>query len=308
MKVVRAQEMGMCFGVRDALKITAAIDNPTQVTIHGELVHNAEVQSKLAQQGYCQSAEDDRAAIPTTPLVLITAHGISDAERARLQAANKQLIDTTCPLVRRAHDAAVKLNNEGRHVLVIGKPGHVEVRGLVEDLASYDVIHSSDDVRTYDHSMLGIVMQTTIPPDVANEICAHIQLYNPLADIRMIDTICEPTKVRQRAMLDLVTRVDAVVVVGGHNSNNTKQLVRICHEHLTPVLHVERASQLDPTWFTDVATVGLTAGTSTLDRTIDEVHRALLRMRRDGCWYHGVSSRQGAEVTCTTSSSVGREP
>jgi 4-hydroxy-3-methylbut-2-enyl diphosphate reductase len=296
MKVIRAQEMGMCFGVRDALKITAAIDDPTQVTIHGELVHNAEVQNKLAQQGYHQSAENDRGAIPATPLVLITAHGISDAERTRLQSAGKQLIDTTCPLVRRAHDAAVKLENEGRHVLVIGKPGHVEVRGLVEDLASYDVISSADDVRTYEQCMLGIVSQTTIPPDVAKEICTHIQLYNPLADIRMVDTICEPTKVRQLAMLDLVTRVDAVVVVGGHNSNNTKQLVRICHEHITPVLHVERARQLDPNWFTDVATVGLTAGTSTLDSTIDEVHQALLSMRTGGCWYHGMPRQNNALV------------
>jgi 4-hydroxy-3-methylbut-2-enyl diphosphate reductase len=209
---------------------------------------------------------------------LITAHGISDAERRRLHSADKILIDTTCPLVRRVHDAVLKLQGEGRHVLVLGKQGHVEVQGLIEDLASYDVVSTADDVRCYDEPLLGVVCQTTMPPDLADEICSHIQLYNPLADIRMVDTICEPTKVRQRAMLDLVTRVEAVVVVGGRNSNNTKQLVRICCEHLTPVLHIERASELEPTWFSDVSVVGLTAGTSTLDSTIDEVEHTLMDM------------------------------
>lgn len=315
MKVIRAQEMGMCFGVRDALKAAASITDPSQVTIHGELVHNSEVQSQLARRSFHQSAESDRGDLPMTPQVLITAHGISDVERARLLAANKQLVDTTCPLVRRAHDAVLQLQAEGRHIVVIGKPGHVEVQGLIEDLWSYDVVNSPEDVQTYDEPLLGIACQTTMPPDLADEVYAHIQMLNPIADIRMIDTICEPTKVRQRAMFDLVSRVEAVVVVGGRNSNNTKQLVRICLEHLTPVLHIERASELEPAWFSDVSTVGLTAGTSTLDHTIDEVERALVHIGTaedtentedvqngiqkrhgrgsGGNWYHGLQGDTG---------------
>jgi 4-hydroxy-3-methylbut-2-enyl diphosphate reductase len=257
------------------LQITDAVRDATQVTIHGELVHNPQVIRRLTDAGFQQLPEDSRDSTAETPLVLITAHGISNAERQRLEAENKELIDTTCPLVRRVHNAALELQAEGRHVLLIGKSGHVEVRGIVEDLVSYDVISCASEVRCYESLHLGIVCQTTTPQDVVADVCSHIQLHNPLADIRMIDTVCQPTKLRQQAMLELLHRVDAVVVVGGRNSNNTRQLVRICHEHLIPAMQVESAEELEPEWFDDVNTVGLTAGTSTLDETIDAVHEAL---------------------------------
>ncbi len=252
-----------------------SVGDPSLVTIHGELVHNPRVVRQLEQAGFRQSRENSRDAAVGTPLVLITAHGVSNAERQRLAAANKTLIDTTCPLVRRAHDAAQALGAEGRHVLLVGKAGHVEVRGIVEDLESYDVIGTPEEVGCYESRRLGIVCQTTVPPDVFADVCARVRDRNPLADVRVIDTVCRPTKLRQLSVLDLARRVDAVVVVGGRNSNNTRWLVKVCREHGTPALHVESAEDLDPAWFADVRTVGLTAGTSTLDDTIDEVHRAL---------------------------------
>lgn len=278
MKVIRAAEMGMCFGVKDALNVAHTVADPTKVTVHGELVHNPEVCRRLADVGFKQSPEDNRGSSIQTPQVLITAHGVSNAERQRLQKENKELIDTTCPLVRRVHEAAMELQAEGRHVLLIGKAGHVEVQGIVEDLNSYEVISVANEVKSYGDRRLGIICQTTMPPNVVDEICTQIQLYNPKSDIRFIDTVCQPTKLRQHAMLELVHRVDAVVVVGGRNSNNTLRLVQFCHAHLTPALHVECADGLEPEWFDDVNTVGLTAGTSTLDETIDEVHRALERI------------------------------
>jgi 4-hydroxy-3-methylbut-2-enyl diphosphate reductase len=288
MEVVRAEELGMCFGVRDALRATRSVADPTLVTIHGELVHNPRVAAQLGEAGFRQSSEDTRETAVQTPLVLITAHGVSNAERQRLAAANKALIDTTCPLVRRAHDAAQALQAEGRHVLLVGKAGHVEVRGIVEDLDSCDVIEKPDDVGIYGSRRLGIVCQTTMPPDVVADVCARVRRRNPLADVRVIDTVCRPTRIRQQAVLDLVRRVDAVVVVGGRNSNNTRWLVQVCREHGTPALHVESADELDATWFADVHTVGLTAGTSTLDETIDEVHRTLERI---GSHAHGASEQ-----------------
>ena len=278
MDIIRADEMGMCFGVRDALQATEAVRNPAEVTIHGELVHNPRVARRLDAAGFRQAPEDGRSVAAGTPVVLITAHGVSTAERQRLAAAGKALIDTTCPLVRRAHDAAQALQAEGRHVLLIGKAGHVEVRGIVEDLDSSDVIGSVDDVARYASSRLGVVCQTTTPPDLVTAVSARVRELNPQADIRTIDTVCRPTRLRQTALVDLVDRVDAVVVVGGRNSNNTRWLVNVCHEHRRPAFHVESADDLDPAWFDHVRTVGLTAGTSTLDETIDEVQRALERI------------------------------
>jgi (E)-4-hydroxy-3-methyl-but-2-enyl pyrophosphate reductase len=211
---------------------------------------------------------------------------VSNAERRRLRGSGKRLIDTTCPLVRRVHEAAFELQAEGRHVLLIGKHGHVEVQGIVEDLDSYEVIEDASEVRCYESRNLGIVCQTTMPPDLVTDICTQIQLYNPLAYLRLVDTVCEPTKRRQRAMLDLLDRVDAVVVVGGRHSNNSVRLVQICRRHQGRVLHVEGADDLEPAWFDGVNTVGLSAGTSTLDETIDAVHQALeqiaLRQQRRG--------------------------
>jgi len=278
MRIIRAEEMGMCFGVRDALRATAGVPDPSRVTIHGELVHNPSVTRQLDRAGFRQSAEHARSAVPATPVVLITAHGVSNAERRRLAEAAKEMIDTTCPLVRRAHDAAQELQAEGRHILVIGKAGHVEVEGIVGDLASCDVIGCPEEAGSYYSRRLGIVCQTTMPPDLVDEISACIRERNLMADIRMINTVCQPTKLRQRALIDLVSRVDAVVVVGGRNSNNTRWLVHVCREHRTPAWHVEGAADLDPAWFAGVHTVGLTAGTSTLDETIDEVHAALERI------------------------------
>lgn len=268
----------MCFGVRDALQIAAEVEAPSRVTIHGELVHNPTVNRRLAEAGFRQSTEQQRGGAVSTPLVLITAHGVSDAERARLQAANHQLIDTTCPLVRRVHDAARRLSVEGRLVLLIGKRGHVEVRGIIEDLSAYEVIGTESEVRHYSAERLGIVSQTTMPPDRVETLVTQIRRQNPDADIRVIDTVCHPTKRRQQAMLDLVDRVDAVVVVGGRNSNNTRRLVDLCREHLTPAFHVQDAGELKPEWFETFETIGLSAGTSTLDETIDEVHQALERI------------------------------
>jgi 4-hydroxy-3-methylbut-2-enyl diphosphate reductase len=278
MKVLVADVLGMCFGVRDALEQMDIIANPNDVTIHGELVHNEAVLNDLHRRGFHMNGEDAREEVPRTQLVLITAHGVSDVERRRLESAGKQLLDTTCPLVTRAHDAARQLAAEGYHVLVIGKRGHVEVRGIVEDLWSFDVIERPEEVRRYSYSRLGIMCQTTATAENVERIRSAVAAQNPHAKIRFIDTVCHPTKEHQIALETLLDRVDAMVVVGGRNSNNTRELVARCCDRGVPALHVQSAADLDPAWFDGYEVVGLTAGTSTLESTIQEVHRALLAM------------------------------
>jgi 4-hydroxy-3-methylbut-2-en-1-yl diphosphate reductase len=280
MRVIRADILGLCFGVRDALAIMKRVDRPKEVTIHGELVHNPIVLHQLERRGFRTSNESTRDPMAETPVVLITAHGVSDLERGRLEKAGKRLIDTTCPLVVRAHRAAITLRDEGYHVLLIGRKGHVEVRGIAEDLPSVDVVESEVDVATYPHNRLGIVCQTTAPERLVKAVRRAIEERNPHAEIRFIDTVCLPTKDHQRSLERLLDRVEAMVVVGGRNSNNTKELVALCHEREIPAVHVQAASELDPSWFAPYETVGLTAGTSTLDSTIEEVERALNRIEQ----------------------------
>jgi 4-hydroxy-3-methylbut-2-enyl diphosphate reductase len=278
MKIIKADVLGMCFGVRDALAIIEDVDRPETVTIHGELVHNEKVLDDLHERGFQMVGETTRQSLPLTQTVLITAHGVSDVERARLAGAGKQLIDTTCPLVTRAHQAAQKLQADGRHVLVIGKRGHVEVQGIVEDLRSFEVIQSLDEVRSYPNAKLGVMCQTTTPVGHADQLRAAITERNPHADIEFIDTICHPTKDHQKALDRLMGEVEAMVVVGGLNSNNTRQLVLRCQERGLPAYHVRGPEDLRPEWFDGVDVVGLTAGTSTLDATIAAVERALQQL------------------------------
>jgi len=276
MNVIKADVLGMCFGVRDALALIEHVENPRRVTIHGELVHNEAVLGRLHSRGFQMVKESQRRPLPVTDTVLVTAHGVSNTERQRLRQAGKQILDTTCPLVERAHQAAQKLQHDGYHVLVIGKPGHVEVQGIIEDLHSYTVISSPEDVRTYPHVRLGIMCQTTTPVALADEIRALVAARNPQAEVRFIDTICLPTKEHQRALERMLDQVEAVVVVGGRNSNNTRQLVLRCQERGLRAYHVQGPADLRAEWFDGIETVGLTAGTSTLDETIEAVYVALV--------------------------------
>jgi 4-hydroxy-3-methylbut-2-enyl diphosphate reductase len=255
------------------------IERPSEVTVHGELVHNAEVQGRIASRGFRTLGESERTgAVPATPFGLITAHGVSDAERRRLRAAGRKLIDTTCPLVLRAHHAAQTLRDAGYHVIVVGKRGHVEVRGIVEDLDSFDVVEGPEEVRPYPHPRIGVLCQTTTTEATARAVFEAVQARNPGVEVRFVDTVCRPTKERQWALERLLGQVEAMVVVGGANSNNTRALAARCRARGLPSWHVQGPDELEASWFDGIEVVGLTAGTSTLDATIDGVERALLAM------------------------------
>lgn len=281
MKVLRADALGMCFGVRDALAVMADLTDPRAVTVHGQLVHNPVVLTDLRVRGFTLTDETDRRRLPDTPAVLITAHGVSDRERARLAGAGKRLIDTTCPLVKRVHLAAQRLATRAEHVLVIGRPGHVEVLGIVEDLPSYTIIPDVAAVAAYPYVALGVVAQTTTPPALAAAVRAEIVRRNPHAAVEYIDTVCAPTRDRQRALERLLPQVELVVVVGGAESNNTRELTALAGRVGIPAYQVAGPGEVRPGWFAGVATAGLTAGTSTLAATVDAVEAAMLAAAAD---------------------------
>ncbi len=282
MQIIRAKAMGMCFGVKDALETIDTLSDPQEVSIHGELVHNEVALERIRSRGVTMSAEDERETLSERPRLLITAHGISDPERERLQQAGKELIDTTCPLVKRVHKAAIDLHAEGRHVLVIGQPHHVEVRGITGSLPdNYTVVEQLEDVRDFGQPSLGVISQSTTSPVKSERMLAKIREANPTADIRPVDTICRPTRKRQEAVAELIEKVEALVVVGGSNSNNTREQARLAESRGLPAVHIQTAAELDPDWFRPFQVVGLSAGTSTLDDTIDEVFERMVQIARE---------------------------
>ena len=147
-------------------------------------------------------------------------------------------------------------------------------------------------VGRYPYPRIGVVCQTTTMERTAREILETIEACNPDSEVRFVDTICEPTKQRVRALERLIETADVIVVVGGSNSNNTRQLVDRCVEAGRRVHHVQGAGDLAREWFSPRDRIGLTAGTSTPDATIDEVHEALLRMSSgsDGLLSRGTGS------------------
>jgi 4-hydroxy-3-methylbut-2-enyl diphosphate reductase len=276
MKVLRAREMGMCFGVKDALAKVGSLPSPEGVTIFGQLVHNGEVVRSLQQKGISMVEEMDRVPGAAKARVVLTAHGVSDKERLALERAGKVLTDTTCPLVRRAHEIAKTFAARGYFVVIIGRKDHVEVRGLTGDLDRFAVVEGPEDVRIFEAERLGILCQTTTPPALLERLYEKIIRKNFGKEIRFVDTICRPTRERQQAVEELLTRVDALVVVGGKGSNNTRQLALLGRSQGIPTFQVEKAGDLDLGLLRGFEKVGLTAGTSTLDSTIEEVYRALV--------------------------------
>lgn len=277
MKVITAESLGMCFGVRDALKLALEHPHREELTILGELVHNPDVLRRLREAGIRTAASPD--APVTTPRVMVTAHGASERCIGDLKARGLLVEQATCPLVRHAHRMARRLVRQGYFPVILGRADHVEVRGLTGDLAECAVIQHPDEIPVLaGRFRMGVISQTTQPLEWVLGMVDRIRAAFPEAEIRFFDTVCQPTKDRQLAARRLAGQCEVVIVVGGRGSNNTRQLVRTCETEGARVHHVERASELDPRWFRGVETVGLTAGTSTPDEVIEEVHSALLRM------------------------------
>ncbi|MBS0660667.1 MAG: 4-hydroxy-3-methylbut-2-enyl diphosphate reductase [Verrucomicrobia bacterium] len=267
MNIRLAEHFGLCFGVRDAIAQAESLAAAGPLTVLGELVHNPIVQQRLSALGArTASLEDDPARIGTP--VLFTAHGVSDAERARWAGA----ADATCPLVRHAHDKLRGLVAAGCHPVVIGLRDHVEVRGLTGDFPGATVIASDADLAALPHDRpLGVIAQTTQPIARVESLVAAIRAARPGVEVRFVDTVCAPTKNRQRALQLLIASCELIVVVGGRASNNTRELVSTVRSAGRRAIHVESPDELWPQDFAGVAEVGVTAGTSTLRETVEEV-------------------------------------
>ena len=280
MRIIRAEHMGMCFGVRDAIELALHEAAAGPLTVLGELVHNATVLIELRARGI-QIAQ--QAAAVQTRTVLITAHGASEKAMGRVRARGLNVMEATCPLVRSAHRAVAKLVRDGYHPVIVGRREHVEVRGLTEDLADFDVVLSEADVAELRaRARFGVAAQTTQPIERVRRLVELIRRRFPQAEVRFIDTVCRPTKQRMDSAIELARQADVVVVIGGAHSNNTLELVTACSRYCGRVHHVQWANDLREEWFEGVLTVGITAGTSTPDTSIDEVEQWLTRLADAG--------------------------
>ena len=263
----------MCFGVRDAIQLAIEQSQSEPLTILGDLVHNETVLADLNARGIRVALELSGVGTHT---VMITAHGTSWKTMRTVRDSGFKIVEATCPLVHVAHRAVAKLVTEGYYPIIIGKRGHVEVRGLTEDLAEFDVVLSDEDILDLkERPRFGVAAQTTQPIEKVRSLVDFLRRRFPNSDVRFIDTVCQPTKQRQNAAIELAQRSDVVVVIGGAHSNNTHELVKTCGRYCERVHHVQTAEDLRVEWFENAEVVGVTAGTSTPESSIRQVENWL---------------------------------
>ncbi len=276
MKVLLARSAGFCWGVKRAVDKARSLASARAQPVYtdGPLIHNDQMMGQLRQEGI-RECRDASALVGGT--LMVRAHGIPPARRKRLRELPVALVDATCPDVAKIQGLIRKHTRRGYHVLIYGDEGHAEVEGLMGFAEGRGhVIGTPGDVaRLPAFSPVCLVAQSTQFPEAFDAVVEAVRRRFPDAEI--LDTICKSTRDRQRELVEIAARVDAIVVVGGAHSANTVRLVELASTH-KPTYHVQTADQLDPADFRDCKSVGLTAGASTPTFIIEDVRNALEAM------------------------------
>ena len=288
MTIVRAKVLGFCGGVRRAVQMieTHLAEHGPLYTL-GAIVHNAHVVDGLARNGAKMVKGLDE--VPEGGTVAITAHGAGEEIYAEIERRGLRLVDTTCPIVRKAQETVARLVEEGFAVVLYGEAEHPEVRGILSWTRGRGVATQSPAVEIPEGSAgVAVISQTTKSPERFGQFAESLvkRLAGNVPEIRIVDTTCPETGRRYQAAQVLAEAVDVLFVVGSRTSANTRKLVETCRATGVPTYHIESADEIEDDWFHGCDRVGVTAGASTPDAVIEEVVERLERS--------GERSRTGA--------------
>ncbi|MGB2813626.1 MAG: 4-hydroxy-3-methylbut-2-enyl diphosphate reductase [Dehalococcoidales bacterium] len=277
MTIKKADKIGFCFGVKRAIDILEKVARERGgVETLGAVVHNRQVLQKLSEIGVqvARNVEDIRGDV-----VVTSSHGISPQLEEEIRARHIEIISTTCPFVLRAQVAARRLAEAGFLVVIFGDAEHPEVMGILgwtkgKGIAALDdkFVASLGQIPR----RIGILSQTT---QVPTQFTAFIRKLIDTAfirdsEMRLIDTICHDIRERQAAAIELAGQMDMMLVVGGHHSANTNRLAELCSQ-ITKTHLIETAAEIQPSWLEGKRRIGVTAGASTDEQTVNEVLKSL---------------------------------
>lgn len=269
LEVLLADYLGFCYGVKRAIKIARenAAPDGSSCTL-GPIIHNPQMVERLKREGV--GTVERVGDLPTGKLI-IRSHGVGPETYAAAEAKGLDVVDATCPHVKKAQLSAKELADDGYHVVIIGEQRHPEVQSIEKWAGGdADIVETEEEAAALQSvPRLGIVSQTTFSGERFQSIVSV--LLTKSRDVRILRTICTATDQRQKAARELAARVDAMIVIGGKNSANTTRLAQICSD-ICPTHHIETAEELDPAWFTNIDKIGITAGASTPDWIIKEVY------------------------------------
>ncbi|HEX9496292.1 MAG TPA: 4-hydroxy-3-methylbut-2-enyl diphosphate reductase [Candidatus Limnocylindria bacterium] len=269
MEVLLARENGFCFGVKKAVELTeAAAESGRQVFNLGQIVHNPKISERLAARGVKVIA--DPAAVEPG-IVVIRAHGVPPALRARIEESGHECVDATCSLVLRAQRFTKQLADEGYQVIILGTADHPEVVGLVGFAGtSFTIVETKDEWEKLPKmKKAGVVSQSTQPPWAFKELVGHVAEISQ--ELKVFNTVCPVTIKRQNAATELAGESDVIVVVGGKNSANTRELVNLARMQGKTAYHIEHPTELEAGWLAGKERMGLIGGCSTPMDTLLEV-------------------------------------
>ena len=279
MSVTVAKSAGFCFGVSRAVEMVEqqAAEGKCVVTL-GPIIHNRHAVKHFEDMGVQVIAQPEDA--PEGSTVIIRSHGVSKAVYQRLQERNVEIVDATCPFVKRIHEIVSKAEAEGSLPVIIGTRSHPEVEGIAGWCDQCRIFENPQELQTWVESgeiladsPICMVSQTTSTESLW-KLCCEIAK-KQFTNLKIFDTICKATEFRQSEAAKLSSICQAMVVVGDTHSSNTGRLAMICREHCDKVVLVDNASELEPDFFSGVADVGITAGASTPAWIIKEVNKTM---------------------------------
>jgi 4-hydroxy-3-methylbut-2-enyl diphosphate reductase len=268
MEVLKTEHPGFCFGVRRAIDIVLQEREKTQGSIFtiGPIIHNPQMVEALKHRGIIPVENVSEIKDGT---VVFRTHGIKEEEEEDIKLKGLKSIDATCPFVRRVRKKALFLKNNGYKVVIVGDKDHPEVKSVLSYLHNDGIVLQKPTLITA--KKVGVVCQTTQDNDTFFNIVHG--LIEGVEELRVYNTICESTGIRQREIAQLSSIVDAVLVVGGKNSSNTTKLYNIAKNLQPNTYHIETEADINPEWFSGMKKVGITGGASTPDNILDIVER-----------------------------------
>ena len=272
MKLVTAKSAGFCFGVKRAIDIAFKIAREKRQGVYtlGPIIHNPQVVAKLKEQGII-SINNFRSRKNIQALIIRT-HGIPLSLSKELPSLGFEIIDATCPFVKKAQYYAKLLSEEGYQVVILGEKNHPEVKGIMSYANDVIIVNNKTPLPKI-KSKVGIVVQTTQSLEALKNVISDATLH--AKEIKVYNTICNSTAHRLKETEKIAQKVDIMIVVGGKNSANTTQLTRLCKSLSVPTYHIETSSEIKQEWFKGVKRLGITAGASTPEWIIKEVQETL---------------------------------
>ena len=279
MSVTIAKSAGFCFGVNRAVELVekTASEGKKVLTL-GPIIHNRHVVGKFEAMGVGVIEQPEEAKPENT--VIIRSHGVTRDVCQRLEATGCQVIDATCPFVKRIHGLVSRAEEEGRLPIIIGTRAHPEVEGIAGWCSNCLILESPEELENWIKTAnpprnlpICMVSQTT-STEFLWKMCGKIAK-KEFTNLKIFDTICRATEYRQSEAAELSKLCQAMVVVGDPKSSNTGRLAMICREHCDNVALVDNAADLNPDDYRNVADVGITAGASTPAWIIKEVNKTM---------------------------------